>query len=123
MRRFTGLATALAIAIGVSTANAAIIFDNFNVDEGRFGLDPNFSGSSLNDAASSTADRVTTDSPLEGAGHQKLVLNWEDNADAGTDIRIRHLSGGGSPAGASGQPANTAFNATAGTDGWIGFYL
>lgn len=114
------IAASLVLAIGLSTANAAIIFDNFNVDEGHFGLAPTFSGTSVGEAASSTADRVTTDSPLEGAGHQKLVLNSDGSA---TLLRIRHLSGGGSPGGASGQPANTPFTTTGGVDGRIGYYL
>lgn len=118
MRRFTVLTAAMIVALGLSTANAAIIFDDFNVNNGHFAQDPNTSGSSLNDAASSTAGRVTTNSPFEGAGHQELVFNWEDvPADAGTDLRIRHLSGGGTPAN------NTSFTTSAGTDGWIGFYL
>jgi hypothetical protein len=106
-----------ALVLFAQAASASLVFDDFNIDEGHFNSDPNSSGSSVNDDASSVADRFTIDDPLEGAGHQRLVLNWIDNADAGTDIRIRHLSGGGTPAN------NTSFTTSAGEDGWIGFYL
>ena len=58
----------------ISAQATPIIIDDFNVNEGHFTSAPNASGSSRNIAASSTADRVTTDSPVEGAGHEKLVL-------------------------------------------------
>ena len=88
--------TAMLLAVGLSatiatSASAALIFDNFNVDEGHFGYAPSFSSTSVGEDATSTADRVTTNSPLEGAGHQKLVL-VQDNRT--TDMRIRHLYGG-----------------------------
>ena len=120
MRRFTLLTAAILMAAGMSTANAAIIFDDFNVDEGRFGLAPTFSGSTTGINTNSTADRITTNAPLEGVGHERLVLN--DDATVGGASRLRFLSGGGA-ALVHPQPANTPFNATAGTDGWIGFYL
>ena len=48
MRRFTALTAAMIVALGLSTANAAtIIFDDFNVNEGHFNLQPSFSGSNL----------------------------------------------------------------------------
>jgi MYXO-CTERM domain-containing protein len=103
--------------LAVSSSPASIIFDDFNLSEGHFNSDPNLSGSSLNDAATSDATLATGGSPLEGAGFQAMVFDWEDNADAGVDIRIRHLSGGGTPAN------NTSFTTSAGVDGWIGFYL
>jgi hypothetical protein len=106
-------AAALALITVPDRAQASVTFDNFNVNEGHFTGLPNAS-SGLNIAASSTADRVTTGVPLEGTGHQKLVFNA---TTAGSAIRVRHLSGGGTPAN------NTAFNTSAGDDGWIGFYL
>ena len=115
-RALAALITTLFVS-GAITTSGQNIFDDFNVDEGHFTSDPNFSGSSLNDAASSAADRFTTDGPIEGAGHQRLALDWEDNADTGVNLQIRHLSGGGTPAN------NTTFTTSAGTDGWIGFYL
>lgn len=113
---------ALATAAITATAPAAIVvLDDFNVDEGRFGLAPTFSGSTTGLATTSTADRITTDS-YEGAGSQQLVFN-DDTVNPGGAARVRFLSGGGSPGGASGQPANTVITATAGIDGWIGFAL
>lgn len=104
-------------------ASAAIIFDDFNVDEGHFGFAPSFSATSVGEDASSTADRITTDNPFEGEGHQKLVL--VDDPSVTTALRIRHLSGGppynSSTAGV--PSANVAFTVTDGVDGWIGFYV
>jgi hypothetical protein len=104
-----------------STASAAlVVLDDFNTNEGRFGLAPTFSGSTTGLAATSTADRITTDS-YEGAGSEQLV--FIDDATPGGASRVRFLSGGGSAGGASGQPANTVIPVTAGTDGWLGFVL
>jgi hypothetical protein len=122
MKRFMSLTAALfLVAAALSNANAAIIFDDFNVNEGHFGFAPSFSGQSVGEAASSTADRVTTDGPLEGAGHQKLSLAHDGSA---TNLRIRHLSGGAPfGSGQAGNPANNvAFTTSAATDGFIGFY-
>lgn len=96
----------------IASASGQIFFDNFNVDEGHFASSPTASGQTAG-VASATADRVTTDGPLEGAGHQKLVIN----ASGAAALRIRHLSGGAAPVN------NVAFSATAGTDGYIGYYL
>jgi hypothetical protein len=115
------------IALGGVAHAAPIIFDDFNVDTGHFGFAPNFSGSSVGEAVPpsspiGTTTRVETDGPLEGAGHEQIVLVH----DGGTvNMRIRHVSGGppytstqaGNPA------ANTTFTTSAGTDGFIGFYL
>jgi hypothetical protein len=57
---------------------------------------------------------VTTDGPREGAGHQQLVLVHDATTTA---FRLRHLSGGGSPAN------NVSFTTGAGVDGFIGYYL
>ena len=91
---------------------AAIIFDNFNVDEGHFTREPTFSGSTTNVLTTSTADRVTDEFPFE-PGQEKLVIN---QANPGA-TRVRFLSGTGTPAN------NVAFTTTSGIDGWIGFYL
>lgn len=107
-------AAALAIAAPQHTQAAPITFDDFNVGEGHFAAVPNFSGTSTGTAASSTADRVTTDVPLEGAGHEKIVLDYNGT---GASFRCRFLSGTGTVAN------NTPFTTTSGTDGWIGFYL
>jgi len=118
------LAIVVALAVVVDRASAAIVFDDFNVSEGHFGYAVNFSGTTVGEATSSTADRVITDSPREGIGHQKLVLVHDTTTTA---FRLRHVSGGppntsanaGSPAGNTGF----AFTTGAGTDGWIGFWL
>jgi len=115
---FAALATA---SILVAPASAAtIVLDDFNVNEGRFALAPTFSGSTSGLATTSTADRITTDS-FEGEGSQQLI--FLDDATAGGTSRVRFLSGGGSAAGGSGQPANTVITTSAGVDGWIGFAL
>ena len=102
----------------------SVIFDNFNVDEGHFGYAVTFSGTTVGEDATSTADRVTTDSPFEGEGHQKLVLVHDATTTA---FRLRHVSGGPpyTSANAGTPVGNTGFSFTtgAGTDGWIGFYL
>ena len=118
MTKFRTLCAIAALSIASSlggNASAAIIFANFNVDEGPFNQAPNFSGSTVGETAASTADRVTTDGPLEGAGHQKIVLVHDGSA---TNLRVRHLSGSGTPTNALQQ----TFTTSAGTDGYIGFY-
>src|SRR5690242_14486488 len=107
--RFTSLFAIAALAMAstfAANASAAIIFDDFNTNEGHFAQAPNFSGSTSNTAATSTADRITTDS-FEGDGNQKIVLNA---TTAGNATRVRFLSGGGTAAN------NTSFSATAGVD-------
>ena len=122
--RYVSTLCACAVAAVLSNAATAapIVFDDFNASEGHFGYAPGFSGTSVGESASSTADRVTTDGPFEGTGHQKLVLVHDGGA---TNLRIRHLSGS-APFGTAqaGAPAsNTTFVTSAGTDGYIGFYL
>lgn len=105
-------------------ASAAIVFDDFNVTEGHFGYAPSFSATSVGEDATSTADRITTDSPFEGIGHQQLTLVHDATATA---LRIRHLSGGpaynSANAGTIVGNAGFSFTTGAGVDGWIGFYL
>jgi hypothetical protein len=111
-----------AAAIGVictlflagSAANASIVFDDFNVNEGHFTASPGNNGSGTSSIAStSTADRVTVGT-FEGAGAEEVVGVFS----TATPIeRMRFLtSGAGAPA------SNVAFSVTAGTDGWIGLY-
>jgi hypothetical protein len=105
-------------------ASADLVFDNFNATEGHFGYAPTFSGTTVGEDASSTIDRVLTDGPREGVGHQKLVLVHDTSTTA---FRLRHVSGGppyntanaGTPVGNAGF----SFTTGTGTDGWIGFYL
>jgi hypothetical protein len=116
MKRFVWMGmTAAAMLAMQSAAQAAIVFADFNTDEGPFNVAPNFSGTSVGEDVSSTADRVDTDGPLEGPGHQRLVLVHDGST---TNMRIRHLAGSGSPTGTAQQ----TFTTSAGTDGYIGFY-
>jgi hypothetical protein len=101
------------LALVGQSAFAAIVFDNFNVDEGHFNLAPSFSGTTVGEDPSSTADRVTTDS-IEGEGSQLLHLVHDASFDP---FRLRHLSGGGTPAN------NIPFTISEGIDGFIGFYI
>jgi hypothetical protein len=129
--RFVKLFALAALAIAstfAANASAAIIFDDFNANEGHFGYAPSFSGTSVGESATSTADRVTTDGPLEGLGHQKLVLVHDPASPGpnppGTNMRIRHV-GGAAPfgSGQAGNPANNVtFTTSAGVDGYIGYY-
>jgi hypothetical protein len=107
---------ASALSLVLCSPAWAIIFDDFNVDEGHFTLAPTFSGSTRNVAATSTADPVTTGS-FEGAGHEQLVI---DTTTPDSFTQVRFLSGGGSPAGAFGAPANIPIVTSQGEDGWVG---
>jgi hypothetical protein len=122
MRRQILLAGVVAGAMALGAGAAPIVFDDFNTTEGHFGYAPGFSGTTVGESANSTADRVETDSPLEGLGHQKLVFIHDGTT---TNLRVRHLSGGPPYTSTQGgAPAfNTAFTTSAGVDGFIGFYL
>lgn len=108
------------LAVGILTIAAAtqilqaapITFADFDVNMGVFNSTPTASGSTAGLLTTSTAGRVTT-SPLEGAGCAQLVFITNNAATA----RVRFLAGGGTPGN------NTSFTTSAGTDGWIGFYL
>lgn len=117
MRVLSRLCAAIvAMACGAASVQAApIIFDDFNVDEGHFNLQPSFAGQSANVSLASTAERVTTVA-LEGEGSQELVFIRSDTPSP-AGYRVRHLSGGGTPA------ANIPFTTGPGEDGYIGFYL
>lgn len=107
-------ASAATMALAIGSAQAApIVFDDFNADEGHFNLAPNFSGTTVGESNTSTADRTTAEA-REGEGSQQLVLVHDGGA---TNFRLRHLSGSGSVAN------NTSFATTSGTDGFIGFWL
>ena len=110
--RLAGVAVGVTLAAASSTG-ASILFDDFNADEGHFTTAPNISGSNINIATTSTADRVTG-SNYEGAGHEQIVLNM---TTSGATTRLRFLSGGGTPA------SNLSFATTSGTDGWIGLAM
>jgi hypothetical protein len=112
LRTFNCLAAAAAVAAACTASAAPIVFDNFNAGEGHFNLAPNFSGTSVGELATSTADHDPANG-VEG-GSQNLVLVHDGSA---TNLRIRHLSGSGAIAN------NVVFSTTSGTDGFIGYYL
>jgi hypothetical protein len=115
MKRITTLLACGTVLVALTRgASASILFDNFNVDEGHFASSITASGTTVGEDASSTIDRVETDGPFEGLGHQQLVLVHDATATA---FRLRHLSGGGAPAN------NDSFLTSGGVDGFIGFYL
>ena len=115
MKRITILLAGGAVLLAlIRQASASIIFDNFNVDEGHFTSAIDASGTTVGEDATSTIDRVETDGPFEGIGHQQLVLVHDATTTA---FRLRHLSGGGTPAN------NNSFLTSAGVDGFMGFYL
>jgi hypothetical protein len=108
----TVISAAILMAPLASLQAAPITFADFNVNLGTFNSTATASGSTAGIATSSTSTRVTTN-PFEGAGCNQLVFITNGAAT----VRIRHLSGGGTPAN------NTAFITSGDTDGWIGFYL
>jgi len=105
-----------------NSAQASIVFDDFNTNVGTHWNSPANSSGTTNilHTATGTANlnsnvRTTTD-PSEGAGALQIdIVGGGQSAPAGFP-RIRFLSGGGTVAN------NTAFTPTAGTDGRIGFY-
>lgn len=104
---------AVLAAIAPSYVHAATqIIDDFNVNSGHFTSTViGGSGSTIGLTTGSGATRVTTNSPVEGAGQQRITLVCTNNT------RLRHLSGGGSVAN------NTPIATTDGVDGWVGIYI
>ncbi len=104
---------ALGIAVPLGAQAAVTVFDDFNINEGHFNQDLDYSGSTVGiNVKTSTAERVTT-APKEGAGCEQLAI--VSNGDP--LCRVRFLSGTGNPAG------NIAFTTSSAMDGWIGCYL
>ena len=124
VKSFALLAMMMGPMLTFSAFAQSFIFDDFNATEGHFGYAPGFSSTTVGEDATSTADRITTDNPFEGIGHQSLVLVHDATTTA---FRLRHLSGGPAynSANAGTPVGNVGFSFTtgAGTDGWIGFYL
>ena len=118
-RRILALSLVVFATCFAGDLHAAIVFENFNTNEGRFGSAPNFSTSfSTNVTAASTADRVVSPNPVfEGTGSERIVLDLGPGAST-TPSRTRFLANTGSP-GAS----NPTFNLSSSVDGFIGFYL
>ncbi|HEV8293616.1 MAG TPA: family 10 glycosylhydrolase, partial [Tepidisphaeraceae bacterium] len=90
----------------------AVSITNFDADEGYFPTNITASGSNLNVAPSSTADRVTTEAH-NGAGSQQIVINKTVGA---ISFLARHVAGIGTP----GDPASNLQFASIGS---IGFWL
>lgn len=112
---YSVLACASALVLATPQKAQAVIIDDFNVGLGHFNQTISFSGTTVGeDGANSSNTRVTTNSPVEGVGHAKLVLAHDATT---TPFRLRHVSGGASPAN------NVQITTTSGTDGWIGYYL
>ena len=76
-----------------NTAPPVASLTNFEADEGYFPTNITFSGTNVNVAPTSTADRTTEDAHA-GAASQKLTIN---KAGAGTFL-ARHVAGIGTPA-------------------------
>jgi len=91
---------------GVLSPNASVLVD-FEIDEGTFNLAPDHSGSTTGvDAA--TADRTDLEAHL-GQFSQEITIDGSGSAN----WFVRHLSGGGDPAG----------NVEIATEGFLGFWL
>jgi len=114
-KSWSSVGCGLILSLGITqAARGSVIFDDFNLNEGHFTSNPiGGSGSTNGIVAPSDATRITTEA-VEGAGSQQIVLV---PTAAGNSMRLRHLSGSGTPAN------NTAFTTSAGVDGWIGVYL
>jgi hypothetical protein len=110
---FSVFAFSGSLALATLCAHSAVI-DDFNVNEGRFTSIPETASGTSKVGPASTADRVTTDGPFEGAGHQRIYLT---NRVGEATFRLRHLSGGGS------MGNNFPIPTTDGVDGRVGFYL
>lgn len=87
------------------------VVDGFDTGEGRFSVQPTFSGSTVGIDASSTADWTGIEKLGLLGGGQKIVL--VDNAASTSAWQVRHLSGSGA--------AGANFNM--GPKGWVGYWL
>lgn len=94
-----------------NTRPAAAAITDFEADEGYFPTNITFSGSNVNVAGTSTADRTTAEA-RSGLASQQLTIN---KTGAGTFL-ARHVSG-------IGTPASPASNITFPSIGSIGFWL
>ncbi|MHB1050903.1 MAG: FlgD immunoglobulin-like domain containing protein [Bacteroidota bacterium] len=87
------------------------IVDGFDTGEGRFSVQPTFSGSTVGVDVTSTADFSGMEKLGVMGGSQKIVLI--DNAASTAAWQVRHLSGVGTPAS----------NYNMGPKGWVGLWL
>jgi hypothetical protein len=118
-------ALVLQTAVALQTLSAQVIIDGFEVDEGHFASNPNTaSGTSQGfikaGATAAVADRVTTDF-FTGSAAQFIMLD-DDPTVAGSPAlldswRLRHLSGGGTPAN------NLSLTNVTGNTTYVGYWL
>jgi hypothetical protein len=104
----------IVVSVAVLPSFGAVTpIDNFEIDEGHFAVQPTFSSTSASLATTSTSDRVT-DTFFQGIASQKLVIDdIAGTAPDGSAWRVRHLSGGGTPAN------NVSISAL----GYVGYYI
>jgi hypothetical protein len=121
-RCFAACAFPILLNVAFATAgySQTTILDNFEAGEGHFTSDPNTgSGTSLGffKTTATTAVQVTTEANT-GTGSQRIILDDDPATAATTDSwRLRHLSGGGTPAN------NVSLTNTAGGTSYVGYYL
>lgn len=116
-----GITYSLLAAISVgglsSAASAAVVVvDGFDGDEGRFTANPNTgSGTSVGFVKDATTTATYTElTSHTGPGSQEIIINDDPAVDSpGGEWRLRHLSGGGSPAN----------NLSFASDGFVGYWL
>ena len=112
----TLVAGVLSLGAASSALAAPIIIDDFEGSEGRFALDPDFSGSNRGllltgpGAGPSTAD-LSTASAFTGTGSERLSLIADPSATV-TGFDVRFLSGGGT----------IGNNVNIGPDGFVGVF-
>lgn len=108
----------LLVSLATQGASASTIFDTFGTNLGHFtsGVTNATSSANLNLDASSTHARTAAESYDGSSGVGADQINIVA-ATPGSQLRLRHLSGGGTPAN------NTAFTTSSGVDGWIGVAL
>lgn len=112
-------ALAAVLGLSVSADAAVVVIDDFEVNEGHFAQDPDFSGSTAGQTVTagvgpSVADRDTTEF-FAGAASERIFMddNPAVNDPGGGAWRLRFLSGGGTPAN----------NATLDATGFVGYWL
>ena len=107
-------------AITLPSYSALVTLADFEVDEGKFTSPSDGSGTSQGFVVASSTMVQTTETAHFSTGSQKITIDDDPNVDssdfpAGTaSWRLRHLSGGGTPAN------NMTLSVT--PDGYIGFF-
>lgn len=94
-----------------------VVLDGFDGGEGRFISNPPTGSGSTNGITAASTAVYTTSHAHTGAGSQQLTLV----RDSSTSARLRHLSGGGSPA--NNQIEVGGVPSAMGATGYVGFFL